>query len=52
VVVYGAASICAANLGDVTAAAKFAQLQTMFYNHRLIRLRDTQRDTRIKPTSF
>jgi len=52
VVVYGAATIVSAMLGDVTAAAKFMQLQTMFYNHRLIRLRDTQRDTRIKPTTF
>lgn len=52
VVVYGAASIVSAQLGDVTAAAKYAQMQNMFYTQRLIRLRDTQRDTRIKPTLF
>lgn len=52
VVVYGAASIVSAMLGDITSAAKFSQLKSMFYQERLIKLRDTQRDTRIKPTTF
>lgn len=52
VVVYGAASIVSAQIGNVDAAARYSQLQNMFYHERLIRLRDTQRDTRIKPTLF
>lgn len=52
VVVYGAASMVAAQLGDVTAAVKFSQLKTMFYNERLIRLRDAQASHMIRATRF
>ena len=52
VVVFGAAAIVSANLGNVTAAAKFMQMKTMFYNERLMRLRDAQASHQIRATRF
>lgn len=52
VVAYGAAQIVSANLGNVSAAAKFGQLKVLFYNERLIRLRDAQASHILKPTKF
>jgi len=52
VVAYGAASIVAANLGNVSAAAKFNQLKVMFYHERLLRLRDAQASHILKATKF
>ena len=52
VVVYGAASMVAAQLGNVSAAAKFSQLKVMFYNERLLRLRDAQASHMIRATRF